>query len=252
MRLLLPAERAGEAVEPDAGEAALRELYAYPPGRWLRANMVSTLDGAATGPDGLSGSLSTGADKRVFGVLRTLADVVLVGAGTARAEGYGPETPPAVYASRREAEGRRPAAPFALVTRSGDVPAHTGLFGGGLGTMVVTCSAAGEPGLARLRDLAGADHVIVAGAGSVDIATALDALAERGLRHVLCEGGPTLLAGVVAAGALDELCLTWSPVLGGGPGRVVPPGAAEGVRLRPASLLHDEQALIGRWTVDGH
>lgn len=248
MRLLLPPARAGETVRPDAGEAVLRELYAYPTGRWLRANMVSTLDGATTGPDGLSGSLSSGPDRRVFAVLRTLADVVLVGAGTARAEGYGPAAPPPVFAARREAEGRRPAAPFALVTRSGDVPADTGLFGGDLGTLVVTCAAAGASSLARLRDLAGADGVVVAGEESVDIPVALDVLAERGLRHVLCEGGPSLLAAVVAAGALDELCLTWAPVLGGGAAPLVPPGA--GVRLRAAHLLHDEDALIGRWLVD--
>ena len=248
----MPQDRCGEVVQPDPREAVLRELYAYPAGRWLRANMVSTLDGAATGSDGLSGSLSSDADKRVFTVLRTLADVVLVGAGTVRAERYGPEAPPPEFAARREAEGRPPAAPFAVVTRSGDVPTDTGLFDGDLGTMLMTCSAAGEPTLAQLRGLAGADCVIVAGAESVDVPAALDALADRGMRHVLCEGGPTLLAAVIEARALDELCLTTSPVLAGGGARRIDAArlAAEGLPATPGTLLAgDDGSLIGRWLI---
>lgn len=249
MRLLLPADRAGVAVEPDADEALLCELYAYPAGRWLRANMISTLDGAATGPDGLTGSLASDADQRVFAVLRTLADVVLVGAGTARAEGYGPEAPRAAFSALRAAQGRRPAAPFALVTRSGDVPTDTGLFDGGLGTMVVTCAAAGEAALARLRDLAGEGCLVVAGQETVDLVAALDELAARGMRHVLCEGGPVLLSAVIDAGALDELCLTWSPVLATG-GPAIASAASPGRRASLGHLLAgDDGTVIGRWVL---
>ena len=78
-------------------DAALAALYDYPdlgapPARWLRANMVASLDGAAT-VDGRSGGLSNEADQQVFAMLRAHADVILVGAGTARAEGYGPVRP---------------------------------------------------------------------------------------------------------------------------------------------------------------
>ena len=250
MRVLLPDDRCGEMVAPDPSESLLRELYAHPSGRWLRANMVSTLDGAATGPDGLSGSISSDADKRVFGVLRTLADVVLVGAGTVRAERYAPEEPPAELAALRTTEGRRPAPPFAVVTRSCDVPAA--LFEPGLGTLVVTCTAAGPSALARLRDLAGDDGVVVAGDEAVDIPRALDALAERGLRHVLCEGGPTLLSEITSAGALDELCLTTSPVIATGVARRIDVASVPGpgLRVAPALLLggHDG-SLIGRWVI---
>jgi len=250
VRVLLPPGRCGEVVGEDPSEALLRELYTYPPGGWLRANMVSTLDGAATGPDGLSGSISSDADKRVFTVLRTLADVVLVGAGTVRAERYAPEEPPDELAALRTAEGRRPAPPFAVVTRSCDVPAA--LFDGDLGTLVVTCAAAGPPALARVRDLAGDDGVIVAGGEAVDLRRALDELAERGLRHVLCEGGPTLLSELIAAGALDELCLTTAPVIATGVARRIDVASVQGPgrRVSPGHVLAgDDGSLIGRWVV---
>lgn len=251
MRVLLPPDRAGELLSPDPDEAALRLLYADPGGRWLRACMVSSVDGAATGADGRSGSLSTAADRRVFAVLRSMADVVLVGAGTVRKEGYGPEPPAPAVAARRLAEGRPPAPPFAVVTRTGDVPASTGMFEAGVGTLVVTCPAAGPRALARLREVAGSDAVVVTGADEVDLLAALDALAERGLRRVLCEGGPTLLGAVAASGALDELCLTWSPALASGPGvRPLTSPVAITLPARPAHLLvGDDGTLLGRWLV---
>src|SRR5215469_1486762 len=107
-------------------DAALAALYNYPdlgapPARWLRANMVASLDGAAT-VDGRSGGLSNEADQQVFALLRAQADVILVGAGTARAEHYAPVRP--------ESEGLRwawlrdrrpPSAPIAVVTRALDL-----------------------------------------------------------------------------------------------------------------------------------
>ena len=87
---------------PDDAEAALTHLYRYPGRPWLRANMISSLDGAATGPDGLTGSINGPADLRVFTTLRALADVVVVGAGTVRAEGYGqPRVPSALRPARQ-------------------------------------------------------------------------------------------------------------------------------------------------------
>jgi riboflavin biosynthesis pyrimidine reductase len=72
------------------GEGSVEELYAWPDGPWLRVNMVTTVDGAAQGPDGLTGTINNAADQGVFHRLRVDADVVVVGAGTVRAEGYGP------------------------------------------------------------------------------------------------------------------------------------------------------------------
>ena len=105
---------------PDGG---LREIYAVPRTPWLRVNMISTIDGAATGDTGLTGSINNAPDKVVFDLLRALADAVIVGAGTARAEGYPPLAKPTVVVSRsgrvpekmRDAEPgrgrRRPARP---------------------------------------------------------------------------------------------------------------------------------------------
>src|SRR3954466_1045562 len=96
MHLLLPAPvgpAAGERLDDDT----LARLYAYPlldgGESWLRVNFVSTLDGAATGADGRSGSINTGADREVFALLRALADVGVIGAGTAGGGGYGRPVP---------------------------------------------------------------------------------------------------------------------------------------------------------------
>ncbi|MDH2413366.1 dihydrofolate reductase family protein [Nocardioides sp. CER19] len=72
------------------GDGSVEELYAWPDGPWLRVNMVSTVDGAAQGPDGLTGTINNAVDTVVFDALRVDADVLVVGAGTVRAEGYGP------------------------------------------------------------------------------------------------------------------------------------------------------------------
>jgi 5-amino-6-(5-phosphoribosylamino)uracil reductase len=247
LRLLLPAERAGEEIGPDDAEQALAALYAYPRKRYVRANMVATLDGAATGADGLSGSINDAADFRVFVTLRSLADVVLAGAGTVRAERYGPPKARPAFAARRAASGQPPAPRLAVVTRSGRVPAEQGIFAGERPALVVTCEAAGAAALGALRDLAGADGVLVAGEDTVDLAEAVDQLAARGLGRVLCEGGPSLLGAIAEAAALDELCLTWSPRLVGGDGPRVLRARGIDVRMQLAHLLHADGTLIGRW-----
>jgi riboflavin biosynthesis pyrimidine reductase len=209
----------------------LAQAYAYPAGRWLRVNFVASADGAATA-DGLSQGLSSPDDKRVFGVLRVLADLILVGAGTAKAEQYKPARRRDSLAQLRQ--GRPPAAPIALVTRTLGLNLDSPLFTEAAPdsrTIVITC-AASDPALraqaARVAD------VIVAGDDTVDLTAALDELAGRGLRRVLCEGGPHLFGDLNAAGLADEMCLSLSPVLAG-------PGALriiEGTRsaARPLTL----------------
>ncbi|MFP5334800.1 MAG: pyrimidine reductase family protein [Actinomycetes bacterium] len=247
LHVLWPAERHGQVVEPDETEEVLAGLYACPGPRWLRANMVTTLDGAASGGDGLSGSISTPADVRVFVLLRSLADVVLAGAGTVRAERYGPPKARPALARRREAGGQPPAPALAVVTRRGNVPLDQGLFDGDRPALCVTCRAAGDDALARLRDAAGPDNVVVAGDEDVDLRRALDALAERGLGRVLCEGGPSLLGDVASAGLLDELCLTTSPVVTGGEAPRIVHGPPLGLPMTLAHLLHGDGTLLARW-----
>jgi len=227
----------------------LVDLYAFPRGRrWLRTNFVSTLDGSGVGPDGRSGSINTPADNRVFALQRDLCDAVLVGAGTVRAEGYQRITP---------TRGRAVPPALVVVSGSGRVPrglrAPTRGRGAGL---LVTCSAAGPRALVRARRELGEDAVLVAGGDHVDLPAALDALAERGLRHVLCEGGPTLLAAALAAGVIDELALSLAPTVVGGDGTRItngaPLGGPDGIPLVPRLLVEEAGTLMGLWRVRRH
>ncbi|MBF0689812.1 MAG: dihydrofolate reductase family protein [Cellulomonas sp.] len=215
----------------------------------VRANMVASIDGAATGTDGRSGSLGTPADRRVFAVLRALADVVLVGAGTVRAEGYR-ELPVAAHlCAAREAAGLSPRIELAVVTRHGDLP--TDLRGGPHPPFVVT----GARGAERARAAVGADRaLVVPGArdpDSPDLRAAVHVLGAHGLRHVLAEGGPTLLADLLAADVVDELCLTTSPLLLAGDAPRVATGASALDPARPAWLRHllhaSDGTLLACW-----
>lgn len=88
---------------------------------WLRMNFVSTLDGSATGPDGVSGTLSSETDKRIFGMLRRLADAVLVGAGTYRIEGYAPPLVSERQRTWRVEHGLAPEPELVILTREVDL-----------------------------------------------------------------------------------------------------------------------------------
>jgi riboflavin biosynthesis pyrimidine reductase len=214
----------------------LAEAYACPRERWLRANFVASADGAAY-VDGLSGGLSSPADKQVFGILRVLTDVVLVGAGTARAEEYKPARQRPSLASLRA--GRPAAPPIALVTRTLGLNLASPLFTEAppdARTIVITCAASDDDLRAEAAKVA---DVIVAGDEAVDLAAALGALRDRGLSRVLCEGGPHLFGDLAAAGLVDELCLSLSPTLAG-------PGAAriiDGAHLGSARPLALTQVL---------
>ncbi|MFF3065674.1 dihydrofolate reductase family protein [Oerskovia sp. NPDC057915] len=272
---------AGTRLEPAPDEEALAAFYASPPGPHVRANMVASVDGGAWGPDHRSGTINDAADWRVFRVLRALADVVLVGAGTARAEGYTALDVP--RGLERLRAGRGPLE-LAVVTRSGHLPAS--LAGGDRPPFVVT----GEHGASVARASVPADRILVVGPDDAappgapltardlpsptpgpDLRAGLAALADRGLERVLCEGGPHLLADLLARDLLDELCVTTTPVLvGPGPGRIVgglpplpagarteretgtpdgPAASAPVVHPRLAHLLHADGTLVARWAL---
>jgi riboflavin biosynthesis pyrimidine reductase len=238
VRALLP--------EPSA-DVDLPTAYAYPPdGPWVRANMVSSVDGAIA-VRGRSGGLSSPGDKRVFAALRDLADVVLVAAGTVRAEGYGavPATPERV--ARRRSLRRSDVPPIAVVTSSLALDPASALFvDAATPTLVVTTDrAAGERG-AAFRDVA--DLVTTPG-DRVDLAMAVRRLVERGLGRVLCEGGPSLLGQLAAADVLDELCLTLSARLVSGDASrcVTGPALDPPVPMRLAGLLEEDGTLFTRW-----
>jgi riboflavin biosynthesis pyrimidine reductase len=234
--------------EPDVGG-----LYAYPDGlagrSWVRGNMVESVDGAAA-LDGRSGGLSGAADKAVFRILRSQADVVLAGSGTVTSEHYRPAQTSAMVPGLRA--GRPATPPIAVITGSLKLDLSTSLFTEAppeARTIVITSESCPPD---RRKAAAEVADVIVAGSEDVDLAAAVAALAERGLRRVLCEGGPHLLAQFAAAGRLDELCLTISPLLAGGDsGRILTgPGLAGGLPLSLGHLLEDQGFLLARYLVN--
>jgi riboflavin biosynthesis pyrimidine reductase len=217
---------------------------------WVMGHMVAGLDGCAA-VQGRVGALSTAPDKTLFADMRALADVVLVGARTVREEGYGPIRLSEERTEQRRARGLPAAPPLAIVSRSLDLDWTSRAFTGaadGSRTLVVTCAAAPPERLERATEVA---EVLVAGEESVDPTALLAQLAERGLRTVLCEGGPTWLAELVVAGHLDELLLTVSPMMGGDPlpVAVFPPGSElTGFSLR--HVLREDDTLFLRYEVD--
>jgi riboflavin biosynthesis pyrimidine reductase len=218
--------------------ADLADLYAPPARRWLRANFVATLDGAANGPDQRSGSINTEADHVVFDLLRRLADVVVVGAGTVRAERY-----PSLRADD-------PAAPpLLVVSNSGQLPAS--VAGGPPGSvLLVTRSGADRRTLDASRELIGEEFVWTSGVDSVDLKQMRHMLEDKGFRQILCEGGPSLLGSLLSAGVVDELDLTWSPIIVGGQHPAIVNGPEVNLPASPALLLEENGTLLGRWFVN--
>jgi riboflavin biosynthesis pyrimidine reductase len=249
MRMFLPS-----AIE-DLTDTDLDRVYAWPGDRerlpWLRANMVSTVDGAARAPDGLSNGISSDADQRVFGRLRGLADVVLAGAGTVRHEVYKPGRVRSELLEQRRAAGQSDVPVMAIVSRSLELDLGMDLFSKPTGRVVVITHAGSDPvRRARVADVA---DVLLAGEDDVDLAAAIAALRSEGLAHIHAEGGPHLLADLVAADLLDELLLSVTPALAGGSYasgtrilRILAgsplPGAPRGLALH--HLLEEEGALF--------
>jgi riboflavin biosynthesis pyrimidine reductase len=230
-------------LEP-AGTADLAEAYAYPVTEpWLRANMVASADGAAT-RGGLTEGLGGPADRRLLSLLRALSDVVIVGASTVRAEGYGPVRPREWWDDLRK--DRPPVPPLAILSRSLDFDFDAPVFTEALTpTIVVTCPSAPAE---RVRACEKRAEVIITGGEWADAGAALDALAERGFVRQLTEGGPRLLAEFVAARRLDELCLTMSPQLtAGDAARVLNGPAMEPMPLRLGHVLQDDDFVFLRY-----
>ena len=224
---------------------------------WLQANMVASADGAVS-LDGRSGGLSGPADRMVFTVLRSLADLILVGAGTARTEHYRPAQAAELWQQLRPAGAPQPA--IAVVTARLNVDPDGQLItaaAAGARTIVVTTADAPAD---RKAAIARHARVVEAGHHQVDVTAAVAALRSLGYTRILCEGGPTLLGQLAAEGLIDDLCLTTSPLLANGrAGRIVSPittgtraGAAADLttRLSLAHLLADENFLFSRYLTE--
>lgn len=211
-------------------DVPLPELYAVPSEPWLRVNMVSTVDGAAAGATGTSRSINNDADQVVFDLLRQQADVLVVGAGTLRDEGYAPNRLPIV-----------------VVTRTGSVPPTLADCAPG---QVLVATSAHADGLAAAREVVGDEHVLVLGSHRVDLAALREQLVERGFRRILSEGGPHLLRDLLDQGCIDEIDSTIVPrVIGGTHPRILD-GPPVDVPLRLHSLLEEDGTLLARWFLD--
>jgi riboflavin biosynthesis pyrimidine reductase len=212
---------------------------------WLLVNMVSSLDGAIA-IDGRSGGLGGPADKAVFSALRAVADVILVGAGTARAEGYGPPRPTDSTRAARVARGQAAVPRLALVTRSLELDLTAPLFTEAAERPYVITTRNADP--ERLAAVGGVAELIVTGDAAVDLRAALTALADAGAGVVTAEGGPRLNGDLLADDLVDEWNLTLSPLLvGGAAARAVAGAPPAAHRFRLDRLLEGDGLLLGRW-----
>ncbi|MEZ0366119.1 pyrimidine reductase family protein [Mycobacterium sp. pUA109] len=232
----------------DIDDTELAALYAYPADRqrtWVRANFITSLDGGATA-SGRSGGLAGPGDRAVFKLLRTFADVILVGAGTVRIENYGGAQLSVTERQQRQTRGQSEVPPLAIVTKSGRLDRNMRVFTQTEVTpLVLTCAAVADD---TRRALAGVAEVVAcsgADPGRVDETAVLTALGHRGLHRVLTEGGPTLLGSLIDADLLDELCLTIAPRLVGGTARRIATGPGQVLTgMRCAHLLSDAAGYL--------
>lgn len=182
---------------PDAA-ARLDGLYRPQRAEWLSINLVASVDGAARGSDGTSGTLTQGADRRILGAIRRNSSIVLVGATTVRTEGH-------LFPRSTS---------LAVATQSGDLTGHA--FSSDLepGRLVIVCpSAAASTVRTTLGDVPAT--VLSIDSDVVTPEALIATLRQHGYATIVCEGGPSLAATLIDAELVDELCLTTSPLLAG-------------------------------------
>ena len=247
MRYLWPE---GDARELDDRE--LEQLYRYPAdgGTWMALNFVSSADGAVE-IDGRSRGLSNPADRRVYQLGSDLADLVLLGAGTATIEEFRGIHPDERTAERRHRHGLAIDTPIAVVTTGRSLSPDAPVITESITPTIVLTSAAAPRALRDAWSAAGA-IVLITGEHTVDLRSAVGMLAERGLGRIDCEGGPRLFGSLLAAGIVDELRLTISPLLVSGTAERITFGdAIEPATLRLASVLAERDTLLLRYLVRG-
>lgn len=240
MRMLFP--QWADDVDP---AAAYADLPTHPDRPAVRLNMIVSVDGG-TSWNGVSGALGGAADKALFAVLRSFADVILVASGTMKAEEYGPAVMPPGEQEARRARGQAPTPRIAVVSRTCDFDWTAPFFTEAQARpVVVTVAAAPERNRAHAATVA---DVVIAGDEDVDLESALTELGESGT-HVLAEGGPTLNGALAQAGLLDELCVSLSPLLASGDAKRLIAGSAldKLERLRLHSICEADDYLFLRY-----
>jgi riboflavin biosynthesis pyrimidine reductase len=245
IRLLHRAASAGPDVSTELvvgsaeTQATLQEWYRPPSDPWLRINLIAAVSGDAAGSDGTSDTLSNPADRSILKAIRDVADAVVIGAASVRAEGY-----------RVPSRAR-----LAVVTSSGDLSGHRISAELAERVIVVCPESAVERVHASLGGTVAAGATVYAvrdSGGRLAPRDIVDALHEHGLTSLICEGGPSLAGQFVQAGLVDELCLTTSPVvIGSG----LPAFGTERFGASSLSLtqllIDDQSALYARWRVEG-
>jgi len=239
-------------------DSDLVEVYRFPAleGRgWVRSNFVMTLDGSVQGPDGRSGTINTVSDQHLFALQRALADAILVGANTARSEGYRAVDLEPWQMRIREQEGLAPYPTLVIISASADLDPDIAAPAEGVGgaVMIITTAGKTKDDLEPLRS-AGIT-VVETPSAALDLAQIVDQLAGTGLPRLLCEGGPRLHNDLLVAGVVDEVCLTLAPVVVGGQGLRSTSGAAlpEPSDLQLHYVLYaDDGALFTSYRLSSH
>ena len=211
---------------------------------YVVTNFAITLDGSAT-LHGRSGPIGSDTDTRMLVCLRTRVDAVMIGAGTMRAERYGRPLADPEKRGRRERRGLSQDPLMVIVSGRLDLPWDAPLFTDSHARVLIFTTSDAEP-----PDTAASVRV-ERHDGAVDLAAALAHLrTERGVRGLLCEGGPRLHAQLIDAGLVDELFVTHAPKLAGGqgPGMVVDLDELERP-LELAWLLEEDGELFARYKV---
>lgn len=248
-RIYPVADAAPESLDLDArsSRSTVIEWYRPPTGRWLRINLIASVSGNAEGSDGTSETLSNPADRRILGVIRELADIVLIGAQSLRAEGY--------VLPRRSR--------LAVLTVSGDLSGHRfergadaeAVAGAAMaGRVVVVCAAASVD---RVRETIGefdVDIIVVPSSAVIDgrlsLPVVVGLLRERGFESIVCEGGPSLAGQLISEDLVDEVCLSTAPLVNGA---LLPPFGSSFAGERPLELtqllVDDSSGLYARWSL---
>ena len=235
--MVQPLQKSFEDIDPMV-EFGCQERSAPTERPYVLTNMVTSMDGGVS-VDGLSGGLGGPADFKVFMALRSVVDVIIVGAGTARAEQYKAPKPGEQARNNRSARGQSARPLIVVITQSGRVEPDLPLFADpSYRPLVIAGSEADPNALERLGAVAEVAHASTA---SVQPKEVLEMLWSRGHRSALLEGGPSLNGAFVEADCIDEWNLTLSPNLIGG----TSPRASHSI----AGVLH-RFSVEHVWTAD--